>query len=129
MKRSSLIRKTPLRSKKGLNQSGKSLQYLKRRKPMKKRGKLTVLWGNIRKALKPRFQAAGITSCEIKFSQCWRDYTLGFLHLKKRRNCNEADLWKTVLGCGSCHTAVEGMGEKNMGEFLQGIINAREVQP
>jgi len=92
-------------------------------------GTKTREWARTRSALKKRFESVGITSCEIRWPQCWRDYALSFAHTRKRRNIPNGELDRVVLACAACHTAVEGLSEHQMNCVLEGIIAARPVQP
>jgi hypothetical protein len=98
--------------------------------PLNRRGKKTREWESVRRELKKRFAAVGITTCEIRLPQCWRDYGLTFAHGMKRDNLRGDELRKlVVLGCIPCHTAAEGMKESDMRKLVEKIIAARPVQP
>lgn len=97
------------------------------RKNLPKHGKRTDEWAAMRQKLKPAFERAGITSCEIRKIGCWGSVTLGYAHTHKRRNIPTGSplLIEVVLACTNCHRIVESMGEGMMGEYLLGIIRAR----
>lgn len=96
---------------------------------MKRRGKRTAEWENIRRKLKVRFERVGITTCEIKYPQCWRNDGLSFVHTRKRRFLKGKELERCALGCAACHTAVEGLPHAEMEAVVENIIANRPVQP
>lgn len=100
-----------------------------KRTRLRKLGKKGKQWVSIRAELKKRFEAAGITTCEIQYAGCWRDNGLGFCHSKKRRNCSEADLWIVILGCNRCHDILETRPHAEMEKIVLEIISERQKQP
>lgn len=100
-----------------------------RRTPIRRAGKKVLEWESIRRALKPRFLAVGITTCELKLEGCRRGNGLSFCHAKKRRNCSPSDLWTAALGCLSCHQILELLPEQEMERRVHEIIDSRLVQP
>ena len=63
-----------------------------------------------RKELKQLFEDKGITECEIRLTDCWRNNALSFAHLHKRdwyRNKERKHLlWdfsQVILACVPCH--------------------------
>ena len=97
---------------------------------MRRLGKKGLAWAATRKRLRVRFEKAGITKCEIELPGCWYDYSLGFAHGKKRDNLTREELETLVcLGCGACHTVIEGLKERLMYLIVKGIISERERQP
>lgn len=103
-------------------------RYCMKKTRLNLRGKKTREWERVRRQLKKRFMAAGITTCELKFPQCWCDNTLGFAHSRKRLD-PLYDSREVVLACGSCHTAIEGFTHEGMLEEVKAIIANRERQP
>lgn len=93
-----------------------------------KAGKKTKEWEKVRRELKKRFMAAGITTCELRWPQCWRDDGLSFAHSRKRLD-PLYDSREAILACGSCHTALEGFTHQGMLSTVQRIIKNRERQP
>lgn len=101
-------------------------------KPRNKRigaGKKTHQWDSIRKQLISRFAQAGITTCELQYKGCWHDNALTFAHRKKRRFCDEKELWICVLACSQCHHKVEILRHDAMFEILSQAIEKRHRQP
>jgi hypothetical protein len=89
----------------------------------------TAVWHNIRRKIKPKFQKAGITRCELGYPGCWYDNALGFAHARKRRNL-EPDQGETViLACTACHQIIERMPEPAMERIVLQTIKARRKQP
>lgn len=67
-----------------------------------------------REILKKEFQKKGITSCELRFKNCWKTNALGFSHKHKRNwylgKNNKELLWEfnqVILACNSCHFIIE----------------------
>lgn len=84
-------------------------------------------WDKIRAGLKQEFYAAGITTCELGFTGCFRDNYLGFAHSLKRRNANTPELMREViLTCGPCHDILESMGEEKMSGKVRETIKKRK---
>ena len=92
-------------------------------------GQKTREWERVRAQLKPRFARARITRCEFRFTGCWRDNSLGFAHLRKRRNLKPGELETVALACGPCHDKLELMPEPVMYLAIAGVIARRAVQP
>lgn len=102
---------------------------LKRRTPMKKRGKKTDAWEKMRRALKPRFERAGITTCELRWPGCWKDNGLGFAHAKRRRNLKAGELGIVILCCNYCHDALDLRPEAGTSAIVESVIGGRTTQP
>lgn len=104
-----------------------------KRKPervrIKRSGRKVKEWDRVRAALKVRFAAAGITSCEVKRLGCFRDNWLGFAHADKRRFLSQSELHIAILACVFCHSALEILSRPNMKKAVLAIIAEREVQP
>ena len=69
-----------------------------------------------REKLKREYQERGITSCELKFDGCMKDFAMSFHHRHKRWwYINKPDLLgyfnQTVLTCASCHQKAEASTE------------------
>ena len=86
-------------------------------------------WDAIRARIKPLFEAAGITRCEIHFSGCASDNFLGFAHTKKRRNLSVPEREVVILACNHCHDVIEACPERMMEAFVLSIIEKRLRQP
>lgn len=91
---------------------------------MPKLGLKGLQWAATRKKLKVRFEAAGITHCEM----CGSSFALGFAHRKKRANITtQEELEIVALLCNSpCHDAIEILPESEMGKQVDAIIASRE---
>lgn len=87
----------------------------------------TATWESIRRRLKPRFQAAGLTRCELLLPGCWHDNALGFAHAKKRRHLSPAEFGVVILACTTCHQQIEF--HKDMENIVLTTIAKRRVQP
>jgi hypothetical protein len=86
-------------------------------------------WDKIRAELKVKFEAAGITACELHYPGCYRDNYLGFAHSRKRRNANTPELMREViLADGPCHDILEAMGEEEMCRVVREVIKNRPVK-
>jgi hypothetical protein len=93
-------------------------------------GKRTRQWNSIRAKIKPKFEAAGITRCEFKYSGCFGGVMLSFAHGKKRRNLTVEELEKLVaLACINCHTILELKPEEEMEKAVREVIKKRTCQP
>ncbi len=91
-----------------------------------KAGKKTNIWAKVRAELKIEFEAQGITTCELRFKECWIDNGLGFAHAQKRRFIKPDD--KTViLACNHCHDSLEVMPHASMERIVLSTIAARSV--
>lgn len=95
---------------------------------MKRLGKKGREWERVRRELKKRFLAAGITTCEVRFPQCWIWQGLSFAHSRKRLD-PKYDSHEVILACIACHTSLEGFSHDDMLENVQRIIKNRERQP
>lgn len=102
---------------------------MNRSSPLKRLGKKGKQWEKVRRDLVPRFKRAGITTCELGYSCCWRDQALGFAHAKKRRNLGPGELSLVILACNPCHDQIECLPEEEMGKIVRAIIEARQIQP
>jgi len=100
---------------------------MKLRTPMKRVGKKTRSWESARRKLKIAFEAAGITRCELNYDECWRFYTLGFAHHRKRRNLKPSELTICILACNSCHDKLESQPEAEMERIVLETIDNRET--
>lgn len=106
----------------------KPTKRTKKPKRLKRRGEKTDQWEITRKALIPRFEAAGITSCELGYYGCFRNNFLSFAHSKKRRFItSQRELEEVCLCCTNCHGRIEF--SKDMYEIICKVIARRKVQP
>lgn len=89
-----------------------------------KPGKKVKLWNATRAKLKKRFEAAGITRCEI----CGGTFALGFAHSRKRRNITtQQGLEECAILCQEHHSDLERLKESEMCARITAIIAARET--
>lgn len=78
--------------------------------------------------LKRKFEAQGITSCELGYTDCTRDNFLSWAHGRKRRHLKEGELETLVcLACIVCHQVIERLPEAQMTKIVKEIIRARNV--
>lgn len=101
---------------------------MKRNVQIKRSGKRTNAWAACRRKLKPAFERAGVTSCELNYDKCWINYALGFAHSRKRRNLKPYELTICILTCNSCHDKLEIMSEPEMERIVLETIAKRENQ-
>lgn len=86
-------------------------------------GKRTDKWNRVRAKLKKKFEAMGITRCEV----CFGTFGLAFAHAKKRRFIQTDDDWEEVaLLCQPCHEKIEFAGHDKMYESVTKIIANRD---
>lgn len=85
------------------------------------KGGKTAQWDAARAKIKRKFEAAGITRCEV----CGSDQFLGFAHRKKRRFIpkDDPELFVVALLCVTHHDKIEHGG--NMFEEITNIIEKR----
>jgi len=85
-------------------------------------GKRTDKWNRIKAKLKTKFEAMGVTRCEL----CFGTFGLAFAHSKKRRLITTDEDWEEVaLLCQPCHEKIEFSGHDNMAEAIRAIITER----
>lgn len=89
-------------------------------------GKKGREWQAIWRRLKPRFERAGITRCEVRGEKCQGSQYLTPAHSLKRRNCVTAALLsEVVIACVNCHAEIEILKEADMCAKVRAIIDAR----
>lgn len=124
MKKTPIVRKTPLRRTGGLQ----------RRTRINQRGKRWVEWEKARRILKVAFEKAGITQCE----KCGSPFALSFAHSKARRCIPPGSdlIYEVSLLCFmtsdycpemSCHAQADSKGEHHRTKFITDIISLRET--
>lgn len=119
------MKKTALRSN-----PEKTLAWINRsRKPLPKTGKRTQQWEKVRRNLKPKFERAGITSCELRWPGCWKDNALGFAHAKHRRNLGPGELSIVILVCNICHDLLDKLPDEDTEHIVMKTISERKIQP
>lgn len=96
-----------------------------KRTPLKRLGKKGHEWEKVRRQIKPKFERAGITTCELELPGCWFDNGLTFAHAKKRRNLGPGELSVVALACCHCHDHIEAMPESEMGRIVMETIAKR----
>jgi hypothetical protein len=77
-----------------------------------KPGKRITQWNKYRADLKIIYQKKGITTCELRFKDCWFNNALSFAHHHKRSwYLDKPELLgsfnETILCCTSCHQKIE----------------------
>jgi hypothetical protein len=100
-----------------------------KRTPLRRAGVKTRAWETTRRKLKPRFERAGITSCEFGFEGCWRRNGLSFAHGDKRRYLDQGELEVAALACIPCHNKLELMPRDKMRFEVACAIAKRICQP
>ena len=90
-------------------------------------GKVDV-WRRVWATIKPAFEAAGITRCEVRKQGCTGASFLTPAHSKKRRNIIGLEIAEVCLACVPCHAKLELMKEADMTAAIRDIIN-RRAQP
>jgi hypothetical protein len=104
----------------------KPTKRVKKKKRLNPRGDKVEVWEMTREILKERFQAAGITSCELRYPGCWRNNALSFAHSKKRRYITSQEVLEEVcLCCTSCHQKIEFRAD--MYQIVRKVITSRKV--
>jgi len=97
---------------------------------MIKPGKKTKEWNKAKRILKPAFEKAGITSCELLVSPNCTDFALSWAHGDKRANLTYEELYKLVaVGCVACHGFIEKWPRLKMRAFIKRVIKNRPIQP
>lgn len=119
----SIERRTPLKAKTSIKRTA---MKPKRKKICLWVGKKTREWLTVRARLKRRFNAAGITSCELGYPNCWKDEALGFAHGRKRRHLKDNEIETLVaLCCTPCHNRIEVLPAPAMLAIVQSVISER----
>lgn len=88
-------------------------------------------WEAMKRKLKPAFERAGITSCEVKLPDfCAGSYFLTWAHAVKRRFITTPEqLAEVCLSCAQCHIQIEAMSHAEMERIVREAIANREPQP
>lgn len=125
---STLTRKTLMKRGAWLRQDARQGASKPRKAALPKLGKKGREWLAVWRELKPRFERAGITHCEVRYPGCTPSAFLTPAHGLKRRNCTTpALLREVVIACQSCHSFLEIMPEYRMQLRVREIIDARET--
>ena len=90
-----------------------------------KPGKRTIAWNEERSVLKTEFEKMGIVTCELRYTNCWKNTALGFAHPEKRRNMTFEDLPCVILACNSCHDTLELYNRVRMRKVIETVIKER----
>ena len=100
---------------------------MKRGKRINKIGPKTQTWIDARADLKIEFEHEyGITTCELRYENCWRDNALSFAHAEKRRKLTREDLKHVILCCTICHDAIEFLPPEEMKRIVDTVCQQRE---
>lgn len=133
------VKRTPLKRKTSLRPNSYAEAVARMRKPCGRKaassprktlgeGRRTKEWRAAWRELKPRFERAGITRCEIRGPGCLGTQFLTPMHSLKRRNANTPELLREIcIACVACHSAVELLHEPQMASLVRGVIAGREV--
>jgi hypothetical protein len=113
--------------KRGRIQPKASWKRLRRRTQLKPLGKKGKEWKDAPDGLKLEFEAIGITSCELKYEDCWTDNALGFAHAAKRRKLSREDLKHVILICNPCHDRIEFLPPEEMKRIVDVVCQQREL--
>jgi hypothetical protein len=65
-------------------------------------------WDETRPKVKPWFDRAGFTHCELKLNGCTEAIGTGFAHTKKQRHLTDRELFIVAFLCNNCHQKIEG---------------------
>jgi len=68
-------------------------------------------WDETRPNVKPLFEAAGFTYCELRLPGCNEAIGTGFAHTKKQRHLTDKELSIVAFLCNNCHNRIEGKPE------------------
>lgn len=124
------------------NPQPKPVKQKKKTRRYIKPGAKTNEWEAAKKVLKPAFEEAGITACEVgKYLMQNPDYEaimlqnrhryfLTWAHGDKRNNLvGDELLTLVVLSCVDCHNYIEKLPREEMRAIVESIISHRQVQP
>lgn len=117
---------------KSFNPVPKPLRKVSLPKPMNKIGKKTVANMEATAELKKTAIQLGITKCEVKLNDCWKDIH-GFAHGKKKRKLTADELKKfAIASCNNCHQKIEYECQKWTGmameQFVRQVIADRKIK-
>ena len=105
----------------------KPVKQIKKKKRLRAVGEKVSAWSKTRDELILRFEKAGITQCELRYSGCWKNNALSFAHSKKRRFItSQEEMVEVVLCCTSCHQIAEY--SPDMYEIVRRVIASRKVE-
>jgi hypothetical protein len=96
-------------------------------------GKKTKAWDAMRARVKPLFEAAGITRCELGYmddpepARRCKGEVEGFAHAKKRDETPPDELSHVIAACNNCHAVIERLSHAEMAERVYAVIRARET--
>lgn len=84
--------------------------------------------------LKPKFEAAGITECELRIpGTCWVNNGLTWAHAVKRRFLDKnaveghpTNIQTVILACVQCHNAIEKLPHEEMLNIVMRTIDSRK---
>lgn len=84
-------------------------------------------WDSVRRELTPKFDEAGITTCELNLPGCKYGMFNSFAHSKKVRHWKEvADVYDVILTCNNCHQIIEALGNKKVITMQEVVQRVRE---
>ncbi|HUD75274.1 MAG TPA: hypothetical protein VMQ76_09405 [Terracidiphilus sp.] len=77
---------------------------MKRKTPMKRRGKRTILREKMNAKVNILWEQLGINSCEIRLQNCMGRFGLSHAHSRKSRDLRtESDWMECAAACSWCH--------------------------
>jgi hypothetical protein len=107
------------------------------RSPMKRRstplnrvGKKGRANAKANRERRPKFEAMGVTRCEVNFEGCTGGYDVTWAHGRKRRKLLPGELEDFVcVACTRCHRRLdEEMTHEEMADKVREIVNNRETR-
>ena len=97
-----------------------------KRSPIKRSGKRTAKRRAINQRLKKLWEAAGITSCELRLPGCLGSWAMGAAHSKKSRFLiTDEDWMEAALSCCKCHETIEAWSHEEMHKAVTDAIARR----
>lgn len=125
---STLTRKTPMKRGAWQRQDARQSPSAPRKAPIRRLGKKGQEWAAAWRELKPKFERAGITRCELGMQGCTPGEFLTPMHSLKRRNITTPEeLREVIIACQNCHAIGELMKEPDMELLVQRTIANRVV--
>lgn len=94
--------------------------------------KKKVKWQTVRAYLKPLFQKAGITSCELKWEGCDGGFIPTFAHSLRRIEINSYSgkehrekMEEVIVACQTCHSKLDARSRAETYEIVREVIADR----
>lgn len=100
--------------------------YISRKPYQWKPGKQTKANRASNARLKKKFEALGITRCELSYLGCTADDFLSWAHGRKRRKLQGDELdTLVILSCHNCHNRIEFLPPEGMLAIVESVISER----